>query len=222
MGKINLLAGTCLVVVAGLSLTTQSAMDRFKSLVRSSDEMPESAAEASAMASTRSRAELLRRSLVQTARHPLFGVGAGMFMVSDNNDSILELSRQGLWHVSHNGYTQLSSETGIPGALVYIAAMYLCFRKLRAVEKASRKIASLAAVSDMAFALRLALIAYAFELCFTSSAYECYFPILAALTASFELAARSEIRAVHDVAVAATPTVPAGWAARAAARRATS
>ena len=55
------------------------------------------------------RAELLMKSLVITAKHPLFGVGPGQFA-----------SYTGKWLVTHNTYTELSSECGIPALILFL------------------------------------------------------------------------------------------------------
>jgi len=53
--------------------------------------------------SAQQRKELLFKSLKVTVRHPLFGVGPGNFEVVS-----------GAWDVTHNSYTQISAEGGIP------------------------------------------------------------------------------------------------------------
>jgi O-Antigen ligase len=65
------------------------------------------------------RAELLVRSLQVTAAHPLFGVGPGQFA-----------SSTGLWRVTHNTYTELSSESGIPALVLFLLVVRECFKNL--------------------------------------------------------------------------------------------
>ena len=55
------------------------------------------------------RRELLDLSLQVTAEHPLVGIGPGNF------ESI-----SGNWHVTHNTYTQLSAEAGIPALILFL------------------------------------------------------------------------------------------------------
>ncbi len=193
-GKFKLAVACAVTFAVALGATSQSARGRFRTLLKSGDDQLQSLDELSAVESTLTRKALLRESFVQTWKHPLFGVGTGMFMVAEANDAEQE-NRMGMWHVSHNAYTQISSETGIPAFLCYAAAMILCFRKIWDIRKITRGRPEFAFADDMAFSLRLSLIAYAITSFFASSAYECYFPILAALTAVFEMAAKKEIEA---------------------------
>ncbi len=59
--------------------------------------------ETEASGSAQQRKELFLKSVQVTAQHPLFGVGPGNFEVIS-----------GVWHVTHNSYTQISAEAGIP------------------------------------------------------------------------------------------------------------
>lgn len=62
--------------------------------------------------SARERRQLLWRSLQVTAHHPLFGVGVGNFQVVS-----------GVWKVTHNAYTQMSAEGGIPALILFLLVL---------------------------------------------------------------------------------------------------
>ena len=66
------------------------------------------------------RQQLLIRSVQVTLQHPIFGVGPGQFEPAS-----------GSWHVTHNSYTQLSAEAGIPALLIFLLLMWRTFRNLR-------------------------------------------------------------------------------------------
>jgi O-antigen ligase len=75
------------------------------------------------------REQLLRTSVQLTLRHPLLGVGPGQFPIAS-----------GYWHESHNAYTQLSSEGGLPSLLIFLVLIRRAFhnlRMLRGTQKAS-------------------------------------------------------------------------------------
>jgi O-antigen ligase len=72
------------------------------------------------------RIELLRLSLVVTAHHPLLGLGAGNF------EGYTET-----WHVTHNTYTELTSECGIPALILFLCIIVITFRNLKRVRKTS-------------------------------------------------------------------------------------
>jgi O-antigen ligase len=84
--------------------------------------------EAGAVGSTEGRLQTLRRSLELTARHPLFGVGPGMFPVAEHEDAKAQGRQKGAWLETHNSLTQISSETGLPGLFLYAAILILAAR----------------------------------------------------------------------------------------------
>jgi len=77
--------------------------------------------------SAEARYELLIQSLKVTATHPVFGVGPGNFP-----------SYTGLWRVTHNTYTQFSSECGIPVLLLFLLLMRRVFLNLRYLRNVPR------------------------------------------------------------------------------------
>ena len=74
----------------------------------------------SAYGSAEQRQHLFWRSLEVTLEHPLFGVGPGNFpIISDS------------WLVTHNSYTQMSSEGGIPALVLYVMVLWAGFKNLK-------------------------------------------------------------------------------------------
>ena len=75
--------------------------------------------------------------------HPIFGVGPGIFTVGEADLAKSE-GQAAQWHVSHNSYTQVSSEMGIPGLLLYLAALWgtlsniVWFRRRSRIDPATR------------------------------------------------------------------------------------
>lgn len=63
------------------------------------------------------RLGLLHRSIQLTLEHPLLGIGPGDFE---------QLS--GSWHETHNTYTELSAETGIPALGLFLAVLWCGFQ----------------------------------------------------------------------------------------------
>lgn len=81
----------------------------------------------SAYQSAQARWDLLVKSLKVTASHPLFGIGPGNFPIVS-----------GMWRVTHNSYTQMSAEAGIPALILYVLILWRGFDNLRAVKKLAR------------------------------------------------------------------------------------
>jgi hypothetical protein len=143
------------------------------------------------VASQLSRRELLRLSIQYTIMHPFVGVGPGQFSDTVGADS----QKEGVHKAdlsTHNGYTQISSETGVPGALLFISIIGLTilsnYRVYRRMARGSRD-----SLGRMAFAVLLASVALAANLMFHHVGYTMYIPTLVGLTIALQMAAR-EIR----------------------------
>ncbi len=207
---VTAIAATILLVVA-IAWSTQSALDRFRTILSSSNPMQLSVSERSAMESAELRKELLRSSLELTMRHPLLGVGPGMFSVA-NASYVEEITGRpsfAAWRETHNTFTQLSCEDGLPGLFLYALAIVFCFLIVRRADKRARQDPQLTMVHHMAFALRLSLVAFIGTATFASNAYMYYFPMLAGLCVAFERATAAHPslgRAVPVAAATFTPT----------------
>lgn len=80
------------------------------------------------IASSNERRALLMQSLSMTLHHPLLGVGPGDFSFVAWDERKAETGIGGESLVSHNTYTQISSETGLPGFLLFFATVILGVR----------------------------------------------------------------------------------------------
>jgi len=188
------IAALILLVIA-IAWSSRSALDRFKTIFRTSATMQLSGSEKSAIESADLRKELLLSSLRLTLRHPLLGVGPGMFSVANANYSEVTTGRSdyNAWHDTHNTFTQLSCEDGLPGLFLYGLALVFCFKIVRSAEKRARQDPALSSLGHMAFALRLALIAFTGTALFAGLAYAYYFPMLAGLCVAVERATAAQL-----------------------------
>ncbi|HZD32189.1 MAG TPA: O-antigen ligase family protein [Candidatus Angelobacter sp.] len=105
-----------------------------ESAERASVESDQDIGVTTAEASSEARLYLLRRSLILTAKNPIFGVGPDQFPEAETRDAE-ENGGHGLWHASHNTYTQMSSETGIAGLVLFVGALYWSYSGLSAIRK---------------------------------------------------------------------------------------
>jgi O-antigen ligase len=87
-----------------------------------------------AMDSAAGRRQLLLDSIRLTFQHPLFGVGPGQFAQFRWSEGHMAGVRVG-WIVTHNAYTQISSENGFPGAIFFIAILVGTAKILRRTKK---------------------------------------------------------------------------------------
>lgn len=133
-----------------------------------------------ARGSSEARKNLLKASIKITIQNPLVGVGPGQFAVAENDDQKRLGRTRGAWQVTHNSYTEVSSETGIPGLLLFAGSFFL---------SASSRCAGLSLraslypeVRRFATCLMLSIAAFAVCITFASLAYRFYLPTLIGLT----------------------------------------
>ncbi|HXE13751.1 MAG TPA: O-antigen ligase family protein [Bryobacteraceae bacterium] len=182
--------GVCLVAVATLS---PQAVDRYMTLFTSD---VSGAAVRSAEASTKMRHQKLMESIELTLRHPIFGVGMGVFMPA-SVEIAKEKGNTVDWQVSHNSYTQVSSELGFPGILLLLAIYVVAWRQLSRIDKASKRLGR-EDIRQVAFALRVALVVLCVHFCFDSMAYLFYMPLVMGLIAAFVLAYQPTLSGVTE------------------------
>jgi len=138
------------------------------------------------------RRQLLLDALKLTAQHPLFGVGPDQFAYVNWSLKV----KQGIHmhdFVTHNTYTQFSSETGIPGFVLYITILVFAFSALNRI----RKLASMPSglppeVGDVATSMRLALTVLAACSFFLSIAYSPTIPVMLCLCGALALSVNLE------------------------------
>lgn len=167
-----------IAVVAGIAFwvyTGKGVESRFDATVASTN-----SEQASAYDSSQERWNLLIQSLMVTAEHPMFGVGAGNFTVVS-----------GYWHVTHNSYTQMSSEGGVLALALYLMIIWRAFANLAAAKRLSR---SAPQRRMLASVLRASLVAFVLGSFFASEAYQ-FFPyfFFACTTALYGISAREAL-----------------------------
>jgi O-antigen ligase len=124
------------------------------------------------------RWELLKLSLWYTVTNPVFGVGPGVFMDRVAGDDAKKSRRSG-WVGTHNSYTQVSSESGLPGAFCYIAVLWLTIRTARRLLAQSRDHPVLTEINKLAFALLAMAVTFSVSAFFHHVAYTGYLALLA-------------------------------------------
>jgi O-antigen ligase len=160
-----------LVPLAGLILWLSSGdmlSRRLKGTVDDKDDA------ASAYGSAQQRQLLFWRSIEMTKQHPLFGVGPGNFeQVS------------GVWLETHNTYTQLSSEGGLPALILYLLILCHGFMNTRKIKRLAYRHTE----STLASALQASLIGYIVGSIFASAGFQ-FFPyiLVSYTTALFSIA----------------------------------
>ena len=109
------------------------------------------------------RQAVLWRSLYVTAANPAFGVGIGNFHLLSLRDL-----------VSHNAYTQVSSEMGLAALYFYTMFIITPLRRLRQIERETFAARQSSKFYYLAVGLQASLVAYMISSFFASVAYEWY------------------------------------------------
>jgi len=146
----------------------------------------------SAVDSMQQRMDLLDESIKITMAHPLVGVGPGVFQAYQAHEAESG-GQRGMWRETHNTYTQVSSEAGLPAFTFYMFVLFGCLKSARSIYKKARDRPELGDVAKMAYCLWLSLIVYALTAFFASSAYQVYLPTLAGLTVAFSRSIQGQL-----------------------------
>ena len=73
------------------------------------------------------RLGLLKKSIVVSAEHPIFGVGPGNFKILDSG-----------WVVAHNTYTELSAEAGVLSLVFFLLALRAALKNIAEAKRSER------------------------------------------------------------------------------------
>jgi O-antigen ligase len=183
-GKLKLVFAAFLVFALVVTTAPESVINRYKTLWE--DNTDEDGNLDEATMSALGRKELLFESIRQTFVHPIFGLGAGNFPVAYSK----KLESEGIFHhgyrASHNSYTQISSETGIPGLVFFLTAMGWCFRHTIRLYRGANKSPGQKQIANLAISVFLSLLTFSVTAFFSSQGYRFYLPLLAGLTVALK------------------------------------
>lgn len=196
MGKAQMILAS--VLLAGLLVTTMPGklISRYKTVASDAedDEEMDEAMRSSAITSSQSRKQLLKTSIKFTLQHPLFGVGPNMFVVAENGDAIAQGARKGSWLGTHNSYTQVSSELGIPAFCFFVAVIVMSIKNPYQLYRRTRGDPRTEDIGSIALGLHYAMIVYAVTVLFEHIAYAVMLPVFAGLAVALLRTAEVEIQ----------------------------
>jgi len=157
------------ILLVALAEAPQVLWTRLETLWTNSDVTTDQVA-ASAEESTRDRTALLQRAVRYTLEHPLLGLGLGNFIVASGTD----IGRAQAWHVTHNTFTEVSSEAGIPALCLFTGLLVLVIRSMRTIAKTVPVHPALMELPLMARATIISVVSFAFGGLFANLAYDYY------------------------------------------------
>src|SRR5712692_2029021 len=123
-------------LAAGLAVSVALAPGAFWERVGTlwnSDIASSNAVSAEAADSELQRKALFWRSIEASAKHPVFGLGLNNFQVYSGSETGIGAD----WKGTHNTYTQLSAEAGIPAMIIFVVLLMSVLLKLRRIAKAT-------------------------------------------------------------------------------------
>jgi O-antigen ligase len=198
-GKMQVLMSGVAIFAILLALMPGRLMRRYTTMTEDSEAIPvagddyDAGMQASAITSAQHRRDLLRRSIKYTFQHPLFGVGPGMFPVAEDADMRAQGFPKGTWQGTHNSYTQVSSEEGIPAGIAYVLVIIISFRKTSKLYKQTRGDPRLSTIANCALAVNYCVIVYAVSVFFDYIAYTSMLSVFAGFAMAMDLHAAAEI-----------------------------
>lgn len=205
--RLTILVIAPLAFVATTPFLPRTTVDRLLSIFKSSEQD-----EGEARDSRNKRMYLLKQSIKHTLTHPLMGVGPNQFRNYDGNEAVNN-NRLGAWQVSHNAYTQVSSEMGIPGFLFMMGGTIGTFLGLNQLSKRLRNARDCLPVRrlrSLCFLLLLAQVSFCTSIFFLSLGYRFYLPFLSGFVIALRMAVKNELPGIERAAAeaAARKTAP--------------
>jgi len=199
--KMLAIASLVIAVPLMLPLVPRASLVRYMTMFSNTAEIEaEGTAAGSLIAaegSSEARKELLRKSIQTTLEHPILGVGAGQFIVA-SAEQAKEAGKRASWRVTHNSYTQVSSELGVPGFVFYIGLLFTTGLHFISVRKSVTGIPQLRSIHRMASCLLVSWVAYCIFSAFGSFGYMQYVPMLAAFAVSLKLSAKQALEDIRS------------------------
>jgi len=211
MKKLLMVAASLPAMMTIYILMPQLAKDRYATILSSDGNAEMSIDAIGAIESANSRKLHFQQSIELTFLNPVFGVGPGMFPVASAEHSE-ELGEKAFWKETHNTYSQISSESGIPGLILYVAmliTMILAQWKVIAVTRRAPEHSPLAECGIIAYCLFLSTAATIVTGTFSSIGYQIYFPLLGAFSAVVLRLTSQEIAVARNNMATAAKTAAA-------------
>jgi O-antigen ligase len=157
----------------------------------------------SAIASQKQREDIFWQSVDMTLRHPVFGVGPGEFAAAQFG-AVTGRGQWAPWIGTHNSYTQVSSESGFPGLIFYVATICICLRMNYKLYRHCSVREELEEHAGISFCMLLGTILYAVSTVFFHIAYGGFLPAIAGLTTATYLATRRDAAGLEAPTPAST------------------
>jgi O-antigen ligase len=126
-----------------------------------------------------------------------------MFEVADDAYMKAIGFSKGTWLGTHNSYSQVSSELGIPAFLFFVTAVAMALKGPYSLYKKTRGDPRLEEMGSIALGLHYCLIIYAVTILFEHIAYTIMLPVFGGMVVSLVRTAEVEIERIQSIPLAA-------------------
>jgi O-antigen ligase len=167
------------VVVLAITLLPHAVVHRIFLFSGDSSEKDIEALESSDI-----RKQLLKDSIRFTIQHPLFGVGPDQFPNEEGMQTGELRPRSRLWFGTHNSFTQIAAESGIPALVFYIGGILSSLLLLNKTDRLCRGRPHLNEIATAIMCLRIALIAFCVAIFFLNFGYFFYLSAMGGIAIS--------------------------------------
>jgi O-antigen ligase len=167
---VGIRAGVVVLLLAGGLFAPSLFWDRMGTL-QDTNHPSNNTQLASAIGSSEERTTVLYRSIEYTFENPILGLGLGNFEVASGTRS----GKGADWIGTHNTYTQISSEAGLPALVVFVWLIGSTLRDLLRISCTGRDDPNQSELNTYARAIMVGLIACSFGALFAHIGYNMYF-----------------------------------------------
>jgi O-Antigen ligase len=176
--RIVTLAFVTIVLVAAFSFMPQRAIRRIFSFSASSSSSSEEALESSEI-----RSHLLKDSIWYALKYPVFGLGPGNFGTAEGK------TQAGFWYQTHNSYTEVASECGLPALIFFVGGIVSSFLIFRRIGREFEGHVRAREFTQAAFCMRLTIVMFCTAISFLNFAYSFYLPMIGGIAIAMGYAA---------------------------------
>jgi O-antigen ligase len=167
INRLKIIALTLAVILIAVPLLPSAVRARLNSVTGDSHDD-------GAAGSSQSRLALLLESITLTALHPIFGVGLGVYPTAAAQISEKQGKRK-LWQVSHNAYTQVSAEAGLPALFMFLGTLGITIASLRRSKRMSQQFPQMQELGMMCDCMLLTTLVYIVSGLFANIALELFY-----------------------------------------------
>lgn len=178
--------GLAAIMLISISMAPKVFWERLRTLW-DTPEITTSEVAASANESKEDHLTALTQSIQYTFEHPVFGLGLGNFDIASGTD----VGQPSAWRGTHNTFTQVSSEAGIPALLLFVALLVTSIRSMKRIGGALAPSSEGVELRLMARATLASLISFGFGAFFAHIAYEYYLFYSVAIAVGIQQVARA-------------------------------